>query len=84
MRIHSETAWNIAALYSHYLASETRDLAAHIDVALNELKDQLNIDTANKRIVALELELDKLKNLNYECPRCFDTVEVRQLKPKGI
>jgi hypothetical protein len=37
MRKHSETAWNIASLYSHYLASETRDLAAHIDVALDRV-----------------------------------------------
>ncbi len=66
MRIHSETAWNIAALYSHYLASETRDLAAHIDVALNELKDQLNIDTANKRIIELEAEIDALKQKGYD------------------
>ena len=31
---HSDTAWKIASLYSHALASETRDLAAHIDAAL--------------------------------------------------
>lgn len=31
---HSETAWKIASLYSNVLASETRDLAAHIDAAL--------------------------------------------------
>jgi len=30
----SETAWKIASLYSGVLASETRDLAAHIDVAI--------------------------------------------------
>lgn len=34
MTEHSETAWKIASLYSRVLASETRDLAAHIDVAI--------------------------------------------------
>lgn len=34
MRVHSETAWNIAILYSGVLASETRDLAAQIDAAI--------------------------------------------------
>jgi hypothetical protein len=34
MRQHSEAAWKIASLYSHVLASETRDLAAQIDMAL--------------------------------------------------
>lgn len=34
MRVHSDTAWNIASKFSHVLASETRDLAAHIDIAL--------------------------------------------------
>lgn len=34
MKEHSEIAWKIASLYSNVLASETRDLAAHIDVAL--------------------------------------------------
>lgn len=34
MTEYSETAWKIASLYSAILASETRDLAAHIDVAI--------------------------------------------------
>ena len=34
MKQHSEAAWNIASKFSHALASETRDLAAHIDEAL--------------------------------------------------
>ena len=34
MREHSEAAWNIASLFSHALASETRDLVAHIDAAI--------------------------------------------------
>ncbi len=34
LKIHSDAAWKIASLYSNVLASETRDLAAHIDVAL--------------------------------------------------
>lgn len=40
MRQHSETAWKIASLYSHVLASETRDLAAHIDVAIAAEREQ--------------------------------------------
>jgi hypothetical protein len=35
-QIHSKRAWGIAGLYSWVLASETRDLAAHIDLAIDE------------------------------------------------
>ena len=35
MREHSKEAWEIASRYSHVLASETRDLAAAIDAALD-------------------------------------------------
>lgn len=35
MKEYSETAWKIASLYSKVLASETRDLAAHIDAAID-------------------------------------------------
>jgi hypothetical protein len=34
MRIHSEAAWGVASKFSHILASETRDLTAHIDIVL--------------------------------------------------
>lgn len=34
IRTHSKTAWDIASRYSSVLASETRDLAAAIDVAI--------------------------------------------------
>ena len=34
LRIHSKEAWNVASKFSHVLASSTRDLAAHIDLAL--------------------------------------------------
>jgi len=34
LTIHSDVAWGIASQYSHFLASETRDLAANIDKAL--------------------------------------------------
>jgi hypothetical protein len=34
MQEHSEAAWKIASIYSGILASETRDLAAHIDAAM--------------------------------------------------
>ena len=54
IRIHSEEAWNIAIKYSHVLASETRDLAAHIDVELNPLRE---------RIGQLEELLDEVSEL---------------------
>jgi hypothetical protein len=34
MKIHSDTAWDIASKFSYVLASETRDLAALVDGAL--------------------------------------------------
>lgn len=34
MTEYSEAAWNIARLYSFALASEARDLAAHVDAAI--------------------------------------------------
>ncbi len=40
MRIYSETAWTIASAYSHVLASKTRDLAAWIDKALADEREQ--------------------------------------------
>jgi len=54
MRIHSNRAWDVASRYSHHLASETRDLAAWIDAAINEAFEQAaniaedtnNFDTA--------------------------------------
>lgn len=44
MKQHSETAWRIASLFSDVLASSTRDLAAHIDTAL-EAERSKNEDT---------------------------------------
>jgi hypothetical protein len=40
LTIYSDTAWSIASRYSHVLASETRDLAAHIDFALNAQRER--------------------------------------------
>jgi hypothetical protein len=34
IRVHSDTAWNLASKFSGVLASETRDLAALIDALL--------------------------------------------------
>lgn len=34
MQEHSKAAWGIASRYSNILASETRDLARHIDAAI--------------------------------------------------
>lgn len=39
MRQHSDLAWSIANIYSGVLASETRDLAAHIDAALDAVRE---------------------------------------------
>jgi hypothetical protein len=36
LKIYSDTAWNIASQWSWTLASDTRTLAAQIDVALSE------------------------------------------------
>lgn len=38
LKIHSDTAWNIASQWSWTLASDTRTLAAQIDVALSEAR----------------------------------------------
>ncbi|MCP4320118.1 MAG: hypothetical protein GY789_30100 [Hyphomicrobiales bacterium] len=40
LKLHSDTAWTIASYYSSALASETRDLAAQIDLALNEALEE--------------------------------------------
>jgi hypothetical protein len=57
MRVHSKEAWDIASIFSHALASETRDLAAHIDKAF-EAKDaeitRLRAEVARARDEALE------------------------------
>ena len=39
--MHSETGWKIASLYSGVLASETRDLAAHIDLARRQAAEEM-------------------------------------------
>lgn len=39
MKQHSDIAWSIASIYSRVLASETRDLAAHIDQALDAVRE---------------------------------------------
>ncbi len=70
LRQHSELAWNIASTFSHVLASETRDLAAHIDVAFAGLVADLALcqthrDNDNKRlreiIKAQQGEIERLK-----------------------
>lgn len=40
MKEHSKEAWEIASRYSAVLASETRDLAAHIDKALQAERER--------------------------------------------
>lgn len=41
MRLHSEEAWKLAHLYSDVLASETRDLAAAVDMLLDKEREEL-------------------------------------------
>lgn len=53
MHVYSDTAWDIASLYSHCLASETRDLAAQIDKALADQSATLKAREA-KLVEALE------------------------------
>lgn len=38
MKIHSETAWNIASQWHWALGSDTRTLATQIDVAISEAR----------------------------------------------
>lgn len=40
MRIYSGRAWDVARLYSNFLGSETRDLAAHIDKTVNDALEE--------------------------------------------
>ena len=40
MKEHSKVAWDVAYKFSGMLASETRDLAAHIDILLRKVIDQ--------------------------------------------
>jgi hypothetical protein len=40
VRIYSNRAWEVARLYTNFLASETRDLAAHIDKAINDALEE--------------------------------------------
>lgn len=41
LRAYSPAAWSIASLYSRALASETRDLAGHIDAALDGARAEI-------------------------------------------
>lgn len=58
MRTYSDKAWEIASLYSHYLASETRDLAAHIDLALDRAREELTSDVEQWKSSAQSLSSD--------------------------
>lgn len=66
MRVHSDTAWNIASKFSHVLASETRDLAAHIDIALAaerercaDIAESVDSKRGNEKLIA-----DSIRALN--------------------
>ena len=41
IRIHSDEAWDIASQFSNHLASGTRDLAALIDEALDDEREEI-------------------------------------------
>jgi hypothetical protein len=66
LKIHSDTAWNIAAKWSYVLASDTRSLAGQIDIAL-EAKDA----TIAELVEALEAarELYELREDEMESHR---------------
>jgi hypothetical protein len=51
VREHSEIAWNIAKIYSGILASETRDLASHIDEALKGRWQPIETAPKSKRVL---------------------------------
>lgn len=53
MHKYSEIAWSIANIYSRFLASETRDLAAHIDKAL--AADRAEIERQRVRAAKVRL-----------------------------
>lgn len=62
MRYFSTTAWNIANKFSSVLASETRDLAALIDDALNVKDNRIaQQQEANACIPELEAEIVRLR-----------------------
>ncbi len=60
MRIYSDQAWKIAELYSHLLVSETRDLAAYIDMAIDKKIEQAAKVAEAQRQPAIAFEIRKL------------------------
>jgi hypothetical protein len=47
MKEHSAAAWQVASIYSSILASETRDLAAHVDIAIGAARIEGLKEAAN-------------------------------------
>lgn len=64
MKQHSEVAWEIASRYSSVLASETRDLAAAIDKALED--SRRNLATRDDFIVNKGLWSEFTDGLNQQ------------------
>ena len=76
MKEHSKTAWDIAIKYGAMLGSETRDLAAHIDVAIaakdaeiermTAERDQWMCNSRENKLIAEQLDKrtqDEIKRL---------------------
>jgi len=53
MRTYSDKAWEIASKYSHALASETRDLAAWIDKAIEDERESCANIAKNAHLIPM-------------------------------
>lgn len=81
MTVYSDAAWKIASLYSHILASETRDLAANIDRALAEAVKE------ERKALIEELgsrELYNFPNINFALGALADKIRARGGVPDPV
>ena len=75
MRTYSDEAWNIASLYSRFLASETRDLAAHIDKIVAE-RDALAAQVKALKLKAgINWDISELTELAAQLAVCREALE---------
>lgn len=76
LKIHSDKAWEIASHWSDVLASDTRTLAAAIDVALAEAREALGKAEAYIPTETVECHGDKCRQL--WCVSCFGEEEAER------